>query len=345
MTQLGSDPLSTGGSSSSSPLEGMPASSAASPAASRETGTSDSRETGESADPEAGPPASRETGPPADPEGPLPHSAEAPALSGAAPMVTIRPATPADLAAMAGWQCRHVPDGLFPQMGERFVRRWHASFLDSPFGVALVAERHGGSGAGGAAAGGGPDGSAPEGGAPSAGAPAGGAPAEPIGFLVGSTDQVRHVAEVVRRHRAGLAFAGLVALAGRPRLAAHFIRTRARTYLSRIFRNANAGGRQSADSAESGAPTAATITTAADQVAVITAVAVDNAARGSGAGQLLVERFLKEARAAGAPRAELVAMLGEGSAAPFYDRLGWIAVGEHSSRDGSLARTYRYNLS
>ncbi|WP_264795804.1 GNAT family N-acetyltransferase [Arthrobacter mangrovi] len=262
------------------------------------------------------------------------HSAEAPALSRAAPTVTIRPAMPADLAAMAGWQCRHVPDGLFPQMGERFVRRWHASFLDSPFGVALVAERHDGSGAGGAAAGGGPDG----------GAPAGGAPAEPIGFLVGSTDQVRHVAEVVRRHRVGLAFGGLVALAGRPRLAAHFIRTRGRSYLSRIFRNANARGRQPADSAASGAPAAA-VTTAADQVAVITAVAVDNAARGSGAGQLLVERFLEEARAAGAPRAELVAMLGEGSAAPFYDRLGWIAVGEHSSRDGSLARTYRYNLS
>ncbi|WP_336712004.1 GNAT family N-acetyltransferase [Arthrobacter sp. USHLN218] len=249
----------------------------------------------------------------------MPHSAEAPALSRAAPTVTIRPATAADLPAMAAWQCRYVPDGLFPQMGERFVRRWHGSFLDTPYGVALVAERPDASGTGTSAA--------------------------PIGFLVGSTDQVRHVEEVVRRHRMRLASAGLVALAGRPRLAAHFIRTRARSYLSRILRNANAGNRHPGDSADAGAPAVETITTAADQVAVITAVAVDTAARGSGAGQLLVERFLEEARAAGAPRAELVAMLGEGSAAPFYDRLGWIPVGEHPSRDGSLARTYRYNLS
>ena len=246
---------------------------------------------------------------------------------------------------MAAWQCRYVPDGLFPQMGERFVRRWHGSFLDSPYGVALVAERHGAAGTTDTVANVSAGKGSATNGTTADGAAARRNAAEPIGFLVGSTDQVRHVEEVVRRHRTRLASAGLVALAARPRLAAHFIRTRARAYLSRILGNASAVGPQPADSADSGASAAQTITTAADQVAVITAVAVDTAARGSGAGQLLVERFLEVARAAGAPRAELVAMLSEGSAAPFYDRLGWIAVGEHSSRDGSLARTYRYDLS
>ncbi|EMY32178.1 acetyltransferase, GNAT family protein [Arthrobacter crystallopoietes BAB-32] len=248
-------------------------------------------------------------------------------LSPVVPSIQVRPATPADLAAMAAWQCRYVPDGLFPNMGERFVRRWHSSFLDSPFGMALVAERIGEDNT------------------------------ERIGFLVGSTDQVRHVEEVVRRHRAGLASAGLLALARRPRLGAHFVRTRGRAYLNRILRNASAADQEPGDAktaatasdkspAETGtaAETAETTTTAAGPVAVITAVAVDATARGTGAGQLLVQRFLEQSRSAGAPRAELIAMLGEGSAAPFYERLGWTAVAERPSRDGRLARTYRYDL-
>lgn len=237
------------------------------------------------------------------------------------PSVTVRPATPTDLTTMAAWQCRYVPDGLFPQMGERFVRRWHASFLDSPFGIALVAERV--------------DAQGPQ----------------AVGFLVGSTDQFRHIDDVVRRHRVRLALAGLLALAQRPRLGAHFVRTRGRAYLKRILtpksrRTPTAGP---AARTESNATSRATAGTAANatsggQIAVVTAIAVDSAARGSGAGQELLNRFLKDVRTAGATRAELVTLLGEGNAAPFYERLNWSAVDEHPTRDGMRARTYRYEL-
>jgi GNAT superfamily N-acetyltransferase len=244
------------------------------------------------------------------------------------PSVTVRPATPTDLTTMAAWQCRYVPDGLFPQMGERFVRRWHASFLESPFGIALVAERVDAQGK------------------------------QAIGFLVGSTDQFRHIDDVVRRNRVRLALAGLLALAQRPRLGAHFVRTRGRAYLKRILtpksRRTPAAGEAAgtessaarpSSSAASRAPggTAANATSGG-QIAVVTAIAVDSAARGTGAGQELLNRFLEEARAAGAARAELVTLLGEGNAAPFYERLNWSAVDEHPTRDGMRARTYRYEL-
>ncbi|QTG82485.1 GNAT family N-acetyltransferase [Arthrobacter crystallopoietes] len=241
------------------------------------------------------------------------------------PSVTVRPATPTDLTTMAAWQCRYVPDGLFPQMGERFVRRWHASFLDSPFGVALVAERVDAQGT------------------------------QAVGFLVGSTDQFRHIDDVVRRHRVRLALAGLLALAQRPRLGAHFVRTRGRAYLKRILtpklhRTPGAGpAAGAAAGAESHAASRATAGTTANatsggQIAVVTAIAVDPAARGTGAGQELISRFLEDARTAGAARAELVTLLGEGNAAPFYERLNWSAVDEHPTRDGMRARTYRYEL-
>ena len=245
------------------------------------------------------------------------------------PSVTVRPATPTDLTTMAAWQCRYVPDGLFPQMGERFVRRWHASFLDSPFGVALVAERVDAQGT------------------------------QAVGFLVGSTDQFRHIDDVVRRHRVRLALAGLLALAQRPRLGAHFVRTRGRAYLKRILTpkshrtpsaapaaGAAAGAESNAASRATAGTTAGTAAnaTSGGQIAVVTAIAVDPAARGTGAGQELINRFLEDARTAGAARAELVTLLGEGNAAPFYERLNWSAVDEHPTRDGMRARTYRYEL-
>ncbi|MCW2135278.1 GNAT family N-acetyltransferase [Arthrobacter sp. VKM Ac-2550] len=247
------------------------------------------------------------------------------------PSVTVRPATPTDLTTMAAWQCRYVPDGLFPQMGERFVRRWHASFLDSPFGIALVAERVDAQGA------------------------------QAVGFLVGSTDQFRHIDDVVRRHRVRLALAGLLALAQRPRLGAHFVRTRGRAYLKRILTpkshrtpgpaagtssGAASGAASGAESSAARRATAGTESnaTSGGQIAVVTAIAVDPAARGTGAGQKLLNRFLEDASAAGATRAELVTLLGEGNAAPFYERLNWSVVDEHPTRDGVNARTYRYEL-
>lgn len=227
------------------------------------------------------------------------------------PRVIIRPATGDDLALTASLQCAFLPHGLFPRLGERFVRRWHATYLDAPHGTALMAELMT------------PDGRQ-----------------EPVGFLVGATDQIRHVDDVLRRHRMLLGAAGAGALALRPRLAAHFLRTRARAYLRRLLARPQQG--VPADTV----PEAAEAGRAAGrpQTAVITAVAVTPEARGTGAGKELVAHFLEQARKAGAQRVELAVIAGTGSAEGFYARLGWTVVEEHLTKDGSLTKTFRHEF-
>ncbi|NKX49295.1 GNAT family N-acetyltransferase [Arthrobacter deserti] len=224
--------------------------------------------------------------------------------------VAVRPATAADLARTASWQAAFLPYGLFPKLGGRFVRRWHATFLDSPFGVALVAGQEGPGGR------------------------------VPVGFLVGSTDQEAHVDEVIRRHRASLAAAGLAALLLRPRLCAHFLRTRGKAYFRRLLTHPDAAARRGSPGDATRVPGAAGLA----GTAVVTAVAVVPEARSCGAGRDLLGFFLAQSQAAGAGRAELAVMAGPGSAEAFYDRLGWVPVDEHLSRDGSRVLTYRYTL-
>lgn len=222
-------------------------------------------------------------------------------------LVLVRPATAADLGSTAGWHCRHLPHGLFPLLGPGFVRRWHATFLGSAHGVALVAEVAGATGP------------------------------RPVGFLVGSTDQVRHVEAVIRRHRLGLGLSGLAALACRPLTCAHFLRTRSVAYVRRLSRTL--GPRRG--------HLGATVAAGADgppKVAVVAAVVVDPAARGAGAGEALVRAFTRLAAAAGAPEAQLATMVGPAGAGPFYARLGWEPVEEHRTRDDAVVCVYRLAL-
>ncbi|SDR05083.1 Acetyltransferase (GNAT) family protein [Arthrobacter crystallopoietes] len=242
---------------------------------------------------------------------PVPLPQKVPMTAPILPRVVIRPATGDDLALTASLQCAFLPHGLFPRLGEKFVRRWHATYLNAPHGTALMAELVA------------PDGNR-----------------QPVGFLVGATDQVRHVDDVLGRHRIRLGTAGAGALALRPRLAAHFLRTRAGAYLRRLLKRPPQrvpAGAVRPSAAASGAP-------AQPRTAVITAVAVIPEARGSGAGKELVTHFLTQARAKGAVRAELAVIAGTGSAEGFYARLGWSVVEEHLSKDGSLTRTYRYEF-
>lgn len=123
-------------------------------------------------------------------------------------LVVIREATEEDLQLMALDVIRYLPDGLFPRLGKRFVRRWMKTFLTEQYGVALVAITID-------------------------------APRQQVGFLTGSTNQINHVADVLHQHKWGLLRAGLAALCLRPRVLLHFLRTRARPYLRRLLGRTN----------------------------------------------------------------------------------------------------------
>jgi ribosomal protein S18 acetylase RimI-like enzyme len=221
----------------------------------------------------------------------------------------VRAATEADLPATAHLHARLLPHGLFPRLGERFLQRWHATFLDTPHGVAFVAVT---------------------------------ADGDVRGFLMGTTDQVRYVDDVIARHRLGLTLAGVRALLTRPHVASHFLRTRAARYARRLLRrpvrgdaHASGGTARNSSPATRSAPV---------RVAVVTAVAVGDGLRGSGTGARLVSHFLAAARAAGTPAAELVTKADGHGASAFYERLGWSEADVHRDRDGDLVRRFRLEL-
>jgi GNAT superfamily N-acetyltransferase len=152
----------------------------------------------------------------------------------------------------------------------------------------------------------------------------------PVGFLVGSVDQRRHVAWTLEHERVALALRGGAGLLAHPGVLAVFLRTRLVRYARRLL--PRAGASRVAPGGGAGPVPA--------PVAVVAAVVVDPAARGSGAGRLLVEAFLAAAAQAGTERAELVTLAGDGGASAFYARLGWEALEEHLNRDGALVRRF-----
>ena len=150
-----------------------------------------------------------------------------------------------------------------------------------------------------------------------------------VGFLIGSTNQIRHVADVLTHHKGSLLFSGLVALSIRPRVLLQFLRTRVRPYLRRIL------GRKASPSA--GANSAPT-------TAVITSLVVLPTVRGGGIGSLLVDEFLERAAADQASLAELVTTAGVAGAGEFYEKIGWSCIEERQSKDGTQIHTYQRSL-
>lgn len=218
----------------------------------------------------------------------------------------IRHASRADLPEMARIHVRMLPVGLFPALGERFVRRWHRTYLDCRFGVALVAG----------------DVTDPSG--------------EIAGFLVGSTDHAGYMSALVahRRQLSRLALAGAVGMLRRPRLIGRFLRTRARTWLPRALLGRGA----------SWYPRAATPGRPVEAPALLDAVAVRSELRRRGVATQLIDRFLVEAAEGGARLAELVTDTNSSGATALYEHLGWTPVGDYVSWDGGTVRVYRYRL-
>lgn len=220
----------------------------------------------------------------------------------AADDLVLRGATIADLDATAQLHVEQLPAGFFPDLGPRFMRRWHRTFIDSPHGVALVAvcrcDARG----------------------------------HVCAFLFGSIDESAHMRAVLADRRCLLALAATaaVSLLRHPPLAVRFVRTRARPWTRRLLGTLTAQAaapRAGADSAP---------------VAVLAAIAVHPSLRGSGVGARLVELFLTHAYEGGSATAELFASASSHGAGAFYERLGWSPGREHRTRDGEMARSYRY---
>lgn len=87
--------------------------------------------------------------------------------------------------------------GLFPKLGPRFLAGYYRSFLESPYGLGLVAELDG----------------------------------TPVGYLVGTTDNAAHYRWVLRHRGVALALVAALPLVRQPKLARHFLRTRVRRYI------------------------------------------------------------------------------------------------------------------
>lgn len=113
-----------------------------------------------------------------------------------------RPLEPRDVHTTARLHTELLGEGLFPRLGQAFLRRWHLTFVDSAHASAhVVTDRDG----------------------------------DVVAFILATTDQVRYVAETLRSAKWPLALRGALGLARRPGLALGFLRTRLHRYARRLF--------------------------------------------------------------------------------------------------------------
>lgn len=123
----------------------------------------------------------------------------------ATPVVTLRPMAQPDVAWSADLHRRALAVGLFPSLGQRFLRRYHRTFIESPYAVALVVA----------------------------------VDDIPAGFVLGILRSEAHRQETLRTRGIRLAFIGLGAILVRPALLFRFTRTRLRAYVRALWRHLN----------------------------------------------------------------------------------------------------------
>lgn len=148
-----------------------------------------------------------------------------------------------------------------------------------------------------------------------------------VGYLVGISRPAPHRQHVLHQHGLALARHALLAMLARPSLGWFFIRTRARLYAGKLLRTRRRS---------SGSPPPDSLAS----TAVLTHVAVAKHAQSLGIGSRLTRRFEDDVAAAGSGRIVLVTASGESGAGGYYERLGWLASGEHYTRDGVPLTTY-----
>ncbi|MEW1550050.1 GNAT family N-acetyltransferase [Streptomyces tsukubensis] len=241
-----------------------------------------------------------------------PRPAPAPAPPAPAAAAAVRTLTPDDLPFVTAEHLRHFPDGFFARLGPGFVSTYLRTYPDSPHACAYTI-------------------TAPAGPSPGAGP-------RPVGYLLGVLDPAAHRTHLLRFHRRALAARGALALAVRPMVAGHFLRTRTARYARALLPT----GMRTSTTVPGPAPGSPPAPSGA--TAVLAYVAVTGGARSRGLGGALVDRFAADAAAAGCDRAELVTLAGTGGAGPFYERRGWTPRGSSAAPDGRLLTTYELLL-
>jgi GNAT superfamily N-acetyltransferase len=137
----------------------------------------------------------------------------------------------------------------------------------------------------------------------------------PFGFLLGTFDNDLHYRHAARHHGPALVRRAVGGLRREPHLAWTLVRDRTRRYARRAVQVARP------------APPAA------GPAAVLHHVAMVPGVRRCGAGADLVEAFLQQATAEGAPRAVTLTRAGHDGAGAFYRRLGWQQVTTEGESD------------
>lgn len=157
-------------------------------------------------------------------------------------------------------------------------------------------------------------------------------PDGPQGVLVGTFDNAAHYRWALRHRGLVLALVGLVSMVRRPRLAKEFLASRVGRYTRAFARWLRPSRRRTTGAAEP-----------ARQVAVLTHVAVDPAARGRGTGRELVSTFVRAARRRGAHEVRLITPA-DGAAARFYRALGWRRLSRRRAADDTFVEEFQLRL-
>ncbi|UJA19221.1 GNAT family N-acetyltransferase [Thermoleophilia bacterium SCSIO 60948] len=127
----------------------------------------------------------------------------------------LRRATLVDVDFMARTHAETLPRAFFVSLGQRFMRRYYATFIDSPYAEALVAA----------------------------------IADHRAGMVVGVLDPPLHARWVARNRGMSLALSALAALAVRPSAVSTFLRTRARRYAGAWRRYRDSAQTQATDDA------------------------------------------------------------------------------------------------
>lgn len=139
-----------------------------------------------------------------------PGSTADPVPPGTKPIATLRPMDRGDLTFVTTEHRAHFPGNVMGRLGGPFLRRYYATFLDSPYAVATIAEIDGRS----------------------------------CGYLVGILDTRAHRKLLLRRHGAPLVATALLGLLLHPRLASGLLARRVSLRFQRLReRNETTGPR------------------------------------------------------------------------------------------------------